>query len=120
MVTKLSPEVVFRTRRVRKQRRWRKELASTRRTTCHDRNPTDFLENDKRLPIGMNRLFCSLNLHHARFLCCGMTRNGSDGPCRQSHFGRAGDTLCERKFTPKVGARKGLQSPNYILGSCGA
>ena len=63
MVTKPSPKIIFRTNRIMKERRWCKEFASARRTTSHDRNPAEFLENDERPPFGGDLL---LRSQHAR------------------------------------------------------
>src|SRR5215472_10800187 len=63
MVTKLSSKIIFRTSRILKQRQRCEELASARRTPCHDRNPADFLDNDKRPPVSGDLL---LRLQHAR------------------------------------------------------
>jgi|SRR5215831_8816076 len=77
MVTELSPEVIFRTRRIMKQCRWCKELASARRATSHDRNPAEFLENDKRPPIGGHLLLRSQHapLDAARMIKIGPERS---------------------------------------------
>src|SRR5215472_16207063 len=75
MVTELSPEVIFRTRRIMKQCRWCKELASARRTTSHDCNPAEFLENDKRPPIGGDLL---LRSQHSRLDAARMTKIGPE------------------------------------------
>ena len=61
MVTKPSPKIIFLTNRIMKERRWCKELTSAGSTTCHDRNPTKFLENDKRPPVGRDMLSHSQN-----------------------------------------------------------
>jgi len=61
MVTKLSSKIIFRSNSILKQRQRCKEFASARRTTTHDRNPTDFLENDKCPPISGYLLLRSQN-----------------------------------------------------------
>src|SRR5215472_1903540 len=63
MLTKLSSKIIFRTSSIPKQRQRCEELASARGTPSHDRNPADFLENDKRPPISGDLL---LGLQHAR------------------------------------------------------
>ena len=105
MFTELSPKIIFRTNRIMKESRWCKELTSAGSTTSHDRSPIDFLENDKRPPVGGD-LF--LRSQHARLDAAPLVL--------RAYFGEGAEMYPSgRKFTPKAGTRKGPQSPNYIL-----